>query len=159
MWGPTVPTTAPLSHRPLRAQCLWPWDVTDDIDATSIPIDDPRVAQYLGSAAAGRGQQPACSSQPAGSPMLQASSAPGLSALPSPAAGGLPPLDSPYGGAALPPLGSPPSCLAGVLPAEDGLPQLELPAAAPARTVPQGRSAMLSSGVSQQPSRGLGRSD
>ena len=40
---------------------------------------------------------------------------------------------SPFGGSALPPLGTPPSCLAGSLASE--LPQLELPSAAYAAQV------------------------
>ena len=117
----------------LRAQCLWPWDVTNDVDAFSLPIDDPRVAQLLGRAAGPPHAQPGLTGSPALSPMLQPH-AQGASTVGCSPARGLPPLGSPFsggspfGGPALPPLGTPPSCLAGSLASE--LPQLELPSAA-----------------------------
>ena len=116
-----------------RAQCLWPWDVTNDVDAFSLPIEDPRVAQLLGRAAGPPQAQPGLTGSPALSPMLQPHTQ-GASAAGCSPARGLPPLGSPFsggspfGGSALPPLGTPPSCLAGSLASE--LPQLELPSAA-----------------------------
>ena len=121
------------AHALSRAQCLWPWDVTNDVDAFSLPIEDPRVAQLLGRAAGPPHAQPGLTGSPALSPMLQPH-AHGASAVGCSPSRGLPPLGSPFsggspfGGSALPPLGTPPSCLAGSLTSE--LPQLELPSAA-----------------------------
>ena len=128
-----MPPTRHTSVVAPRAQCLWPWDVTNDVDAFSLPIEDPRVAQLLGRAAGPPQAQPGLTGSPALSPMLQPHTQ-GASAAGCSPARGLPPLGSPFsggspfGGSALPPLGTPPSCLAGPLASE--LPQLELPSAA-----------------------------